>query len=113
MTESIFLSHRVPASDYNGGHRVSSISASVEDLIKVIGEPHWRTDDDFPDDDYKCDVCWGLKHPETGAEITIWSYKEWHYNDQQIDTEERVGFSVYYTDEGYFKELEEAVTAIQ
>ncbi len=107
--ESPFISHRVSSSEYRGDHKTESIEASINQLESIIGRPHKVTDSDFPDDDYKCDVCWGLKNPDTGAIIAIWSYKEWGYNDQPIDYDEVVTFSVFHTDIDYLNDIKKAL----
>lgn len=100
---------RVSTEDYQGGHRIGSIESNLKTLEKLFGKAHYHSDEDFPDDDYKCSVCFGLKNKTTNKYIGMWSYKYWHYNDEPINHNEKIDFSIWAEDESDIEAIQKLV----
>jgi hypothetical protein len=105
---------RVPAAQYSGPHRTGSIEAPFAAMVTALGWPHRTTDADYPDDDYKTDVCWmveSVEHP--GSVVTIWNYKNGpNYNGGEGAVEDISDFSVYTNDLDFFHEVVGAIKAV-
>lgn len=104
---------RITTEQYSkiSGSRVGTLLTNLKTLEKHFGKAHYHNDVDFPDDDCKCSICIGLQSQKTNKPIQIWSYKMWHYNDEAIDHDELVDFSVYFEDENDFKELQDILNS--
>lgn len=98
-----------------GGHLMRDITASVDELTKVLGKPHFYKDDDYPDDDCKTDYCWQkkIRSGEFKGELALWNYKNGHYEGRDLETYEPVLFSVYFTNEKIFEELEKQLKEVR
>lgn len=98
---------RVPAAEYEGGCWLSALNAPFAAVVGALGEPHRTTDTDYPDDDYKTDVCWSVRSTDDPAHfVTIWNYKNGpNYNGGEGCVEDINSFSVYYTDGGFWARM--------
>ena len=98
-----------------GGHLMKTIIASVDELTKVLGKPHFYEDDDYPDDDCKTDYCWQkkIRSGKFKGELALWNYKNGHYDGRDLETYEPISFSVYFTNERIFLELEKQLNEVR
>lgn len=101
---------RLNAKEYGdyANHCMVKINASFQKMVSILGEPHKNGEKDFPDDDYKVDVCWGLKSPRD-EHITIWNYKDGPAYNKEGRIEDIDYFSVWYSDLKFFEELKQAL----
>lgn len=99
----------------NGG-REGTFPFSFHAVRAILGEP-FRNDPvgqnaNYPDDDYKTDVCWCVKS-ETGKYLTVWNYKSGPaYNNGEGSIEELEGFSVWYEDKDLFDQIYAAISEV-
>jgi len=98
-----------------GGSLKKNIVASVNELTKVLGKPYFYEEDDYPDDDCKTDYCWQkkIRSGEFKGELSLWNYKNGHYDGREIFPDERILFSVHFTNERIFLELEKQLNEIR
>jgi hypothetical protein len=102
---------RVSAGEYRGDSRIGSIDAPYTALVAALGEPHKSTEPNYPDDDYKTDVCWGVCSTENPrAMLAIWNYKNGPaYNGGRGNIEDIDYFSVWHNDPALFQEVKNAI----
>jgi hypothetical protein len=105
----------VPLKDYEGGGCIARLEFPFSAVKTVLGEP-WRNypirrNKKYPDDDDKTDVCWSVKSPE-GHVLTVWNYKNGPAYGEKVAIEDIDFFSVYYTNEGFFKAVKEMVEQV-
>lgn len=89
-------------------HKKASLTCSVEDLVAIVGEPHWRGTAGFHDDEYKVDCVWYIENA-AGRYIELWNYKDGGYlgveaNSPRWRAEVRQ-FSAWYSDKAFFELL--------
>jgi hypothetical protein len=107
----LFTFTRVSSAEYDGGSRLGTIEAPYAALVAVLGEPHKNTDANYPDDDYKTDVCWSVRS-STGAIVTIWNYKNGPaYNGGEGSIEELDYFSAYFSNKAFFDYIQSLIVA--
>lgn len=111
MMTKTFVS--VDVSEYEGGSKCAAIEAPFATVRAVLGEPWYRTDPNYPDDDYKTDVCWCVRSTENPtAIVTVWNYKNGPaYNGGEGSIEEIDYFSVYYSDAAFWNEIQALLAA--
>jgi hypothetical protein len=99
---------RATAAEYDGGSKTTSLYAPFADVCRILGEPHRAGEADYPDDDYKTDVCWMVRSvADPHHTVTIWNYKNGpRYNDGEGLVEDIGYFSVYHTDSGFWDHIE-------
>jgi len=92
----------------SSSHSLCGLTFKYEDIVRVIGEPFNSEDENYPDDDYKTDICWGIKDDNNDF-ILIWNYKNGNnYCQDRTLVEELDYFYVYYTNiDFYYKLLDE------
>ena len=92
---------RVSADEYEGVSCIAKVEFPYAVMVKALGEPHKNGDEDYPDDDYKTDVCWGIRLIENPEEMVVfWNYKNGPaYNDGVGTIEELDYFSMWYPSE--------------
>ncbi len=76
MTTILFT--RLTREEFGGSGAAGHVSIGYPALVETLGEP-WKNDPvgknpEYPDDNYKTDVSWGLKHAE-GGRLYVWNYK--------------------------------------
>lgn len=82
------------------------LEAPYEAVRMVLGDPHVWSDEDYPDDDFKTDVCWGVEDEDTGQRVCLWNYKNGPRYNKQVPTLSGIeSFSVYYSDKEFYEKL--------
>lgn len=107
------LFNRMTAAEYieTSSSRIGSISIPYSDLVKALGEPHKNEQRDFPDDNNKVDVCWGIKSAENeNNKVLIWNYKNGPAYTGSGTIEGIDHYSVYYNNnKEFFDKLSKVV----
>ncbi len=88
----------------SGTFKMDSIDSSIKEISSKIGEPRRYNDANFPDDEDKVDVCWGIKNSNKDV-VLIWNYKNGHYEGIDLEENDLLSFSVSYSNEDFFKEF--------
>lgn len=83
--------------EWEGSFAYGHVSKPYPVLVGALGEPHKNfplgENPDYPDDDHKTDVSWGVKH-ESGVHLYVWNYKTGPaYNNGEGSIEELNYFS--------------------
>lgn len=106
------LFNRMTAAEYSktANSKIGSISIPYSDLVKALWEPYKNEQRDFPDDNDKVDVCWGIKSAENENNIAlIWNYKNGPAYTGSGTIEDINHYSVYYNNKEFFDKLSKVV----
>lgn len=88
---------------YDWGAKHWEVIENYNTLVEKLWEPFNYKNDNFPDDNYKVDVCWWLEN-ELGEKISIWNYKTGHYAENN-DLESLDYFSLWYSNQNVLNEF--------
>lgn len=109
---------RMTSDEYSncGTHRIDTLNFPYSMIVEVLGSPFFRDDPNFPDDNCKVDVCWGIKSAVIGddSKICIWNYKNGPaYNNGEGSVEEISNFSVWHNSAAFYKTVYDALCVRQ
>jgi hypothetical protein len=88
-----------------GSYKKDSIYTTIQKIKDCFGEPFYYEDENYPNDPIKTTVSIMLYNPDNHNIISLWDYKVWDHDNDEIDFDQEIEFSVYYDDIEDFKRI--------